>query len=91
MVLADLSQLTVFFNREDHKGHNERKVEVFIQHDEKKACKCSICDTVCPGYDNIIQSLFGMLMTAFSTNRRSSHFLYPQLIIIRELMKVEQS
>lgn len=34
----------------------EKEVKVFIQHDEKKACKCSVCDTVCPGYDHIIQS-----------------------------------
>ena len=34
----------------------EKEVKVFIQHDEKKTCKCSVCDTVCPGYDHIIQS-----------------------------------
>ena len=33
----------------------EQKVQVFIEHNGKKACKCSVCDTPCPGYDHIIQ------------------------------------
>ena len=35
---------------------SEGEVKVSIQHDGKKACKCSVCDTICPGYDHVIQS-----------------------------------
>ena len=34
---------------------NEQEVHVFIDHNGKKACKCSVCDTPCPGYDHIYQ------------------------------------
>lgn len=33
----------------------EKQVKVFIQHGGKKACKCSVCHTICPGYDHVIQ------------------------------------
>lgn len=33
----------------------EQQVQVFIEHNGKKACKCSVCDKPCPGYDHITQ------------------------------------
>ena len=33
----------------------EQRVEVFIEHNGKNTCKCSVCDKPCPGYDHIIQ------------------------------------
>ena len=33
----------------------EQKVQVFIEHNGKKTCKCSVCDKPCPGYDHITQ------------------------------------
>lgn len=33
----------------------EGQVKVFIHHDGKKTCKCSVCGKPCPGYDHIEQ------------------------------------
>ena len=37
-------------------SHEEQQVKVFIEHNGIKACKCSVCNAVCPGYDHIVQS-----------------------------------
>ena len=46
---------------------SEGEVKVFIQHDGKKASKCSVCCTICPGYDHVIQSLRHLDTCQFKT------------------------
>ena len=36
-------------------SQEEHEVHVFIEHNGKKACRCSVCDKPCPGYDHIVQ------------------------------------